>query len=161
MRDRQKQEADLTKCSLGFLPRVEAWKLPCCSLPLAGRAQCPRTRPAPSLSSLPSAENRVREDAWPPQTEWQFSEEMWDGTVPPHLHLIASMFIVNGLLNYHKEHLVRLDSNAVFRTDNHVNAGQRLQLKFKSNIRMNKNCGSEHQKVWIEYFRNCRFFTHF
>lgn len=79
MRDRQKR-VDL-KCSLGCLLGAEAWKLPCCGLPLAGRAQCPRTRPAPSLSSLLSAENRVREHAWPPQTEWQLCKEMCNGTV--------------------------------------------------------------------------------
>lgn len=79
------------KCSLGCLLGVEAWKQPCRGLPSAGSAQCPGTRPAPSLSSLPSAETEgefvwlardsrprgeARRQAWTPQTEGDLSEEM-------------------------------------------------------------------------------------
>lgn len=74
--DERQKRIDL-KFSLGCLLEVEAWKLPCCGLPSAGRAQCPRTHPAPSFSSLLSAKNRVRAC----MTEQQLSKDMCDGTV--------------------------------------------------------------------------------
>lgn len=50
------QRNDKMRRSLGCLLGVEAWKQPCHGLPSADSAQCPSTRPAPSLSSLLSAE---------------------------------------------------------------------------------------------------------
>lgn len=56
--------------SLGCLLGVEAWKQPCHGLPSTDSAQCPSTRPAPSLSSLLSAETEG-DHAWLPRDSRQ------------------------------------------------------------------------------------------
>lgn len=61
---------DRMRRSLGCLLGVEAWKQPCHGLPSTDSAQCPSTRPAPSLSSLLSAETEG-DHAWLPRDSRQ------------------------------------------------------------------------------------------
>lgn len=64
------QRNDRMRRSLGCLLGVEAWKQPCHGLPSADSAQCPSNRPAPSLSSLLSAETEG-DHAWLPRDSGQ------------------------------------------------------------------------------------------